>query len=150
MLQTRLLAVLLCEQFFSRSRHFRALLAARFQTFVELTIGLTYATRLPKPPEIAAELRAAAVKLIAQWDRDFGSHYGQLGVACRCAPQLACCPLLCVVAGLRPPLSVHCPKCNAALLACSPMPLHGSCSCAMIIPHAGDVSVILSVIHATA
>jgi len=60
--QIRYMALLLCAELMSRSKHFRSLMADNFQDFIELTVGVsvkvaTATITLPDPPKIAAMLK---------------------------------------------------------------------------------------------
>jgi hypothetical protein len=80
--QTRRAALPLCDAFFTRSKHFRALLCDRLPRFVELTAA-PQPPDTPLPPPAAAQprLKADAAALVSRWHTSFAQHYPQLRVA---------------------------------------------------------------------
>ncbi|PRW58637.1 UV-stimulated scaffold A-like protein [Chlorella sorokiniana] len=81
--QSRLLALLLCEQLFQRSRAFRHALLGHLSQFLEAVVGFRADRPLPPPAHTAASLREKALELLELWDRDWGAKYKQLPLAVR-------------------------------------------------------------------
>ncbi|KAI3433941.1 hypothetical protein D9Q98_003743 [Chlorella vulgaris] len=81
--QTRLLALLACEQLFQRSRVFREALVARLPQFLEAVLGLRAEQPLPPPPHVAESLREKALELLERWQEQYGAKYKQLLLAAR-------------------------------------------------------------------
>lgn len=80
-LQTRKLALQLCDLLFARSKAFRRLLTAQFGQFVELTVGHKSDKPLPAPPAAAIELRQQALEAIEKWHEQWGLQYPQVDTA---------------------------------------------------------------------
>eukprot|EP00741_Cyanophora_paradoxa_P008498 tig00001336_g8223.t1 len=81
--QIRLLATLLADELFMRSKTFRACLVEDLRTFIELAIGTSLENPLPPPEFAAVALREKALEAIERWDDEHGSRYKQLGHAMR-------------------------------------------------------------------
>lgn len=77
-MQSRRLALQLCDVLFSRSKCFRRLLTAHFSLFVELTVGHKPEKPLPPPPSAAIELRQNALECIEKWREQWGLQYPQV------------------------------------------------------------------------
>uniref|UniRef100_A0A061RX05 Uv-stimulated scaffold protein a n=1 Tax=Tetraselmis sp. GSL018 TaxID=582737 RepID=A0A061RX05_9CHLO len=80
--QTRILALELCNQLFTRSRDFRQNVSRDFDKFLELCTGFRPESPLPPPRDVADRLRRRSAELFQQWSEDFGAHYPQLFVRC--------------------------------------------------------------------
>lgn len=78
----RLLALEVADELFTRSKHFRGLLAPRMTHFLELVVGYKDDNPLPPPPPPAAAvaLRARALETLERWHAQFGAKYKQVGV----------------------------------------------------------------------
>jgi hypothetical protein len=76
-LQTRIHAVAVCDELFSRSRIFRSAMAADFLAFLELAVGFKPTRPLPGPPEVATRLREKALEICDAWNEKFGIFYQQ-------------------------------------------------------------------------
>ncbi|RUP47848.1 hypothetical protein BC936DRAFT_145270 [Jimgerdemannia flammicorona] len=75
--QIRYSSLQLVEQLFSRSHHFRQLLAADYPSFLQLTVGIHRKT-LPPPENVAAKLAEYGTTLVKQWYEKFGDTYKPL------------------------------------------------------------------------
>ncbi len=73
----RLLALDLVELLFARSRAFRNLLAASFQSFLTRTVGHVEGQPLPGPPRDGAQLRERTLALLEAWHCHHGTLYPQ-------------------------------------------------------------------------
>lgn len=78
--EVRLSAFQVLAALFARSHHFRTLVVADFQEFLELTLGTDCEQPLPPPREAAQRLRQAAVRAVAEWNERFGEAYKKLAV----------------------------------------------------------------------
>lgn len=78
--EVRLSAFQVLAALFARSHHFRTLVVADFQEFLELTLGTDCEQPLPPPREAAQRLRRAAVRAVAEWNERFGEAYKKLAV----------------------------------------------------------------------
>lgn len=78
--QTRKLALRICDVLFSRSRCFRRQLTAHFNQFVELTVGNKPDKPLPAPASVALDLRQKALEAIEQWHGQWGLQYPQVSL----------------------------------------------------------------------
>lgn len=74
----RLLALEVCDELFSRSKHFRSLLSARLTHVLELTVGHRADNPLPPPAPAATALRTRALEALEQWSAQFGAKYKQV------------------------------------------------------------------------
>ncbi|XP_028857874.1 UV-stimulated scaffold protein A isoform X2 [Denticeps clupeoides] len=78
--QIRLSAFQMASEIFSRSHHFRLLLVADLQHFLELTMETDTEQPLPPPKEIARKLRRLAVQTLQSWQGTYGDAYKKLVV----------------------------------------------------------------------
>lgn len=78
--EMRFSAFQVLQELFARSHHFRTLLIANFQEFLELTVGIDHEQPLPPPKEVAQKLRRAAIKAVQEWHEKYGEAYKQLSL----------------------------------------------------------------------
>lgn len=78
--EVRLSAFQVVDELFARSQHFRTLVVADFQAFLELTLGTDHKQPLPPPREVARRLRQAAARAVQAWSEKFGSAYKKLAL----------------------------------------------------------------------
>lgn len=78
--EVRYLALLLVNEFFTRSACFRALLIDEFQNFLELVVGTKVYKPLPPPSERAVQLRQKGLEFIENWHEQYGHANKQLRV----------------------------------------------------------------------
>uniref|UniRef100_A0A8C3RIE8 UV-stimulated scaffold protein A n=1 Tax=Cyanoderma ruficeps TaxID=181631 RepID=A0A8C3RIE8_9PASS len=78
--EMRFSAFQVVQELFARSHHFRTLLIANFQEFLELTVGIDHEQPLPPPKEVAQKLRKAAIKAVQDWHEKYGEAYKQLSL----------------------------------------------------------------------
>nr|XP_030126403.3 UV-stimulated scaffold protein A isoform X3 [Taeniopygia guttata] len=78
--EMRFSAFQVVQELFARSHHFRTLLIANFQEFLELTVGIDHEQPLPPPKEVAQKLRRAAIKAVQEWHEKYGEAYKQLSL----------------------------------------------------------------------
>ncbi|NXS11799.1 UVSSA protein, partial [Neodrepanis coruscans] len=79
--EMRFSAFQVVQELFARSHHFRTLVIAGFQEFLELTVGTDHEQPLPPPREAAQKLRRAAVRAVQEWHDKYGDAYKQLSLA---------------------------------------------------------------------
>ncbi|XP_062223484.1 UV-stimulated scaffold protein A homolog [Phragmites australis] len=77
----RLLAFIIADELFMRSKLFRSLLADALDGFLPLAVGFRRAHPLPPPAASAVLLRKAAIQALERWHHFFGAHYRQLRLA---------------------------------------------------------------------
>lgn len=81
--QTRLLALEVCDVFFTRSQAFRGHLSQHFSSFMAATVGHQQDQPLPGPAAVAVTLRTKALAAIERWQQQWGQYYPQVsGFAC--------------------------------------------------------------------
>ncbi|NXH15567.1 UVSSA protein, partial [Bucco capensis] len=78
--EMRFSAFQIVQELFTRSHHFRSLLIANFQEFLELTVGINHEQPLPPPKEVAQKLRRAAIKSVQEWHEKYGEAYKMLSL----------------------------------------------------------------------
>ncbi|NXQ21607.1 UVSSA protein, partial [Peucedramus taeniatus] len=78
--EMRFSAFQVVQELFARSHHFRTLLIANFQEFLELTVGIDHEQPLPPPKEVAQKLRKEAIKAVQDWHEKYGEAYKQLSL----------------------------------------------------------------------
>uniref|UniRef100_A0A8C6YPL6 UV-stimulated scaffold protein A n=1 Tax=Nothoprocta perdicaria TaxID=30464 RepID=A0A8C6YPL6_NOTPE len=78
--EIRFSAFQIAHELFARSHHFRTLLIADFQDFLELTVGTDHEQPLPPPKEVAQKLRRAAIKAVQGWHEKYGEAYKKLAL----------------------------------------------------------------------
>ncbi|NXG01157.1 UVSSA protein, partial [Sakesphorus luctuosus] len=78
--EMRLSAFQVLQELFTRSHHFRTLVIASFQEFLELTVGIDHEQPLPPPKEVAQKLRRAAIRAVQDWHEKYGDAYKQLSL----------------------------------------------------------------------
>ena len=78
-LQTRLLALLVCEYLFPRAAAFRRALCAQLSPFLEAVVGHRAERPLPPPAAAAGELRSKALELLEAWAAEHGGRHPQVG-----------------------------------------------------------------------
>ncbi|EFJ06434.1 hypothetical protein SELMODRAFT_186743 [Selaginella moellendorffii] len=76
--QVRLLALLLIDQLFTRSKLFRGQIVAVLEKFMVLCLGHRTDQPLPAPADRAALLKAKALEIVERWNETFGPHYKEL------------------------------------------------------------------------
>ena len=79
-LQSRLLALELADELFTRSKAFRGMLAPRFSAFLDRTLGFRPEKLLPPPAAAAAALRARTLEVIERWEEAYAAFYPQVGL----------------------------------------------------------------------
>ena len=80
--EIRLLAVILCNELFTRSKHFRIAMAETIKDFVHLTIGgKANGSELPPPTDAARVLREKSIAFFEDWHLEYGVHFQSLRVA---------------------------------------------------------------------
>ena len=80
-MQTRLHAVAVCDELFTRSRAFRGHVAAQFPAFLELAVGHKAARPLPGPPRLSTQLRERALDAVEGWSERHGVFYQQVAAS---------------------------------------------------------------------
>lgn len=70
----RLNCVLIADELFTRSHHFRTLLLNDFETFTRLTLGFS-GRYLPPPDQFKKKLRMESIKKIKEWYSKYGVAY---------------------------------------------------------------------------
>ncbi|KAG9338543.1 hypothetical protein JZ751_025599, partial [Albula glossodonta] len=78
--EIRLSALQMADQLFVRSHHFRTLLVANLQEFLELTVETDAEQPLPPPREVARKLKALAIRTIQTWQDTYGQAYKKLAL----------------------------------------------------------------------
>ncbi|XP_071413074.1 UV-stimulated scaffold protein A [Pithys albifrons albifrons] len=78
--EMRFSAFQVLQELFARSHHFRTLVIASFQEFLELTVGIDHEQPLPPPKEVARKLRRAAIGAVQDWHEKYGDAYKQLSL----------------------------------------------------------------------
>ena len=78
MAQSRLHAVKLANELFTRSSTFRLLLSSNFTEFLEHTTGFRSSRPLPDPPEDALQLRRVSLELLEAWSDRYGRDLPQV------------------------------------------------------------------------
>ncbi|KAJ7418999.1 UV-stimulated scaffold protein A [Willisornis vidua] len=78
--EMRLSAFQVLQELFARSHHFRTLVIASFQEFLELTVGIDHEQPLPPPRDVAQKLRRAAIRAVQDWHEKYGDAYKQLSL----------------------------------------------------------------------
>ncbi|CAG2109671.1 unnamed protein product [Medioppia subpectinata] len=77
--QIRCSALLLIDELFRRSHHFRLRVVDNLSELFELCLGLKPKTRpLPKPKAFAERLRQSAIDSLRKWTQEFGEGYETL------------------------------------------------------------------------
>jgi hypothetical protein len=80
--ETRLMALLICHELFTRSKHFRQATAKQIKDFVQLTVGgKMNGDELPLPTDAAQVLRKKSIAFIEEWHDTYGVHFQSLRVA---------------------------------------------------------------------
>jgi len=74
----RLNCVLIIDELFQRSHHFRDLLLEDFQAFVDFTLGSDPSKPLPPPVSQNKKLRTESIRKIKHWFLKFGDGYKKL------------------------------------------------------------------------
>eukprot|EP01083_Nonionella_stella_P019323 53738_1 len=76
--QTRLLALMLVNVVFRRSKHFRELIVNNLEILFELTLPIHPHNPLPPPSKTALYLTEQSIEFIEEWCQDFGHFYFRL------------------------------------------------------------------------
>ena len=79
--ETRLMALLVMNELFQRSKHFRRAAAQEMKLYVSNTIGGIAGADLPPPQDAAQVLRCKAIAFFELWHEEYGSHFQSLRVA---------------------------------------------------------------------
>ncbi|KAI4887891.1 hypothetical protein NFI96_012470 [Prochilodus magdalenae] len=78
--EIRLSAFQMVTELFSRSHHFRTLLVANLQEFLELTVETDIEQPLPPPKEVAKKLKTQAIQTVQSWQATYGDAYKKLAL----------------------------------------------------------------------
>ncbi|GAB2245169.1 hypothetical protein Droror1_Dr00000662 [Drosera rotundifolia] len=76
--QVRLLALLIIDELFMRSKLFRTIIVPNFDQLLSLSIGFRRQSPLPLPSAVATLLRSRAIEFLEKWNDSFGVHYRQI------------------------------------------------------------------------
>lgn len=78
--EIRLSAFNMAAELFSRSHHFRVLLVANMQEFLDLTVETDTDLPLPPPKEVAQKLKRLAIQTVQSWHTTYGEAYKKLAL----------------------------------------------------------------------
>ncbi|KAJ8262477.1 hypothetical protein GJAV_G00166900 [Gymnothorax javanicus] len=78
--EIRFSALQIASELFSRSHHFRTLLIANLQEFLEMTVETDPDEPLPPPKEVAKKLKTLAIRTVQSWHDTYGQAYKKLAL----------------------------------------------------------------------
>ncbi|KAI5624773.1 UV-stimulated scaffold protein A [Silurus asotus] len=78
--EVRFSAFQMATELFSRSHHFRVVLVANLQEFLELTVETDAEQPLPPPKEVARKLKTQAIQTVQAWHTTYGEAYKKLAL----------------------------------------------------------------------
>lgn len=113
--EIRLSAFNMVVELFSRSHHFRVLLVANMQEFLDLTVETDTDLPLPPPKEVAQKLKRLAIQTVQSWHTTYGEAYKKLALGYHFLKQvkkviaLHCCKTVCSPRTLPWGLPLSCP-----------------------------------------